>query len=147
MQDRPLADRGQLVWEWVGDELLIYDRRTELAHALSADAAAVWERCDGQRTTAQLARELKLAPTIVEQALAELRESGLLEQPVADRVSRRTVLRRTARASGAVLIAAPLISTVLIPPATAFASGTCATPDEDCECRGGRDQEIGRAHV
>jgi DNA-binding transcriptional ArsR family regulator len=134
MQDRPRADGGELVSEWVGDELVIYDPRTELAHALSPDAAAVWERCDGQRTPSQLASELKLTPTLVEQALAELYESGLLEQPAPDGVSRRTVLRRTAKAGGAALIAAPLISTVLIPPATAFASSTCPPTTFGNEC-------------
>jgi len=133
MSERPQARSDRLVIEAVGEELLVYDQSTQTAHSLSVAVRKVWERCDGQHTPSQLAGGLKLTPTIVEQALAELRECGLLAEDAQDGVSRRTVLRRTAKASGAVLIAAPLISTVLIPPATASASPvTCAIVGDGC---------------
>lgn len=124
MSDRPLARVEGIVSESVGEDLVIYDGHTQTAHALSAAAATVWGLCDGQRTPDQIADELGLKLMMVTQALVELSDCGLLADVSLDGVSRRTALGRIAKVGGAAVIAAPLISTVLIPPATAAAS-TC----------------------
>ena len=45
---KPLARSEELVIEELGDELLVYDERTQRAHCLSATAARVWRACDGK---------------------------------------------------------------------------------------------------
>ena len=69
----------------VGDETLIYDERRHLAFCLNRISWAVWQRCDGSRSAAQIAAalqtELALPVTeeIVQLALAQFEKDGLLE--------------------------------------------------------------------
>ena len=48
-------------WVWeaeIDGEIVLYDRVHELAHLLSREAAAVWQRCDGRATVQAIASEL-----------------------------------------------------------------------------------------
>ena len=96
----PLARVEGIVSEWVAEELVIYDRNTRAAHALSAAAASVWELCDGRRSPEEIARELHLDRAIVAQAVAQLNQCGLLAQDPQDGISRRIALRRIAKSRG-----------------------------------------------
>ncbi len=46
--DLPLARSAGLIVEELDGGLLIYDGTSNLAHALDAEAAAVWRACDGR---------------------------------------------------------------------------------------------------
>jgi hypothetical protein len=130
----PLARAEGIISERVDEELVIYDTHNQTAHALTAAAASVWEHCDGRRSAEQIARELHLGHAIVAQAVAELNECGLLAEAPPDGVSRRIALRRIAKAGGAAIIGAPLISTVVILPASAASSPpTCAISGSICD--------------
>lgn len=146
---RPLARTEGVVVERLDDEFVLYDQWTEMAHCLSGDAATVWERCDGELTRAEIARELELAPPVVDQAVEELDRLGLLDgSPVGFHgYSRRQATAKLAKV-GAAAFAAPLIySVVLSEPAWAgtscyglstshcsAGSGQTGTGDPDCTC-------------
>lgn len=150
MNERPRARPDGVVAERVGDEVVLYDQVTEMAHCLSADAAAVWKRCDGRLTREEIARQLDLGPAVVKQAVEELDRLGLLDgSPVAFHgYSRREATIKLAKVGGAAFVA-PLIYSVGIS-APAWAAGSCfgkptstncsaqgghvATNDADCTC-------------
>lgn len=142
MDEKPQARVDQLVSRSVANELVVYDERSQTAHALSPVAAAVWRACTGSETASAIADSLELDPGLVRQALADLDERGLLAptpalavtsatapapagHPVVG-VSRREAARRLAKLGGAAL-AAPLVYSVAIGPAIAAASPCTAT--------------------
>jgi hypothetical protein len=127
VDNRPLARTEGVVTERVDDEVVVYDQVRQTAHCLSADAASVWERCDGELSPAAIAEELGLEPTVVARALDELDGAGLLDDEglVSPGVSRREAAVRLARVGGAAF-AAPLIYSVAIGPAMAAASACIA---------------------
>jgi pyrroloquinoline quinone biosynthesis protein D len=71
----------------LGEELLVYDPRSETAYALNRSAVAIWLLCDGTRTVEEITNELgqfvglsgaALLPDVI-QGVTRLHESGLLE--------------------------------------------------------------------
>jgi hypothetical protein len=102
----------------VDDDLVVYDELSQTAHSLSPAAALVWERCDGESTPAEIADAAGLSLDMVNQAVRELMQCGLLEQPAA--YSRRETAVKMAKLGGAAF-AAPLIYSVAIPSAAAAA--------------------------
>jgi precorrin isomerase len=83
-----------------------------MAHCLTAEVARVWERCDGTRSTPEIAHVTALEPEIVDAAVAALADRRLLVGH-----SRREALRLAAAA-------APLIYSVAVPtPAAAASAG------------------------
>ena len=79
---RPLARTEDLIVEELGDELLVYDTKTDQGHCLNPAAARVWQRCDGRTPADGLSAQLALDADTVEQALAELEACELLEAPL-----------------------------------------------------------------
>src|SRR5690348_3245510 len=76
-----------LVVEGLGDELLIYDRRSDVAHCLGSTATLVWRTCEGgaslddiahQLTTYGIATSDEDAVEVAQIAVSELEEKGLL---------------------------------------------------------------------
>lgn len=141
----PTARTQDLIVEELADELLVYDRRTDVAHCLNAVAAAVWRACDGGTDVDALAQAL--APhagrddpeLLVLRALQELREKGLLEaeRPGAAGLSRRQALGRIG--VGMAAVAAPLIVSAKAPtpaeaatPACTAQYGTCTATSQCC---------------
>jgi hypothetical protein len=153
---KPRARADGVVAERVDDGLVVYDEHTWTAHYLSGAAASVWDCSDGQLSRDQIAAELQLAPEMVERAVAELVQAGLLEERSAEHgYSRREAAIRLAQAGGAAF-AAPLIYSVAVP-ASAFAAGSCvgktasgctagkgATKADatDCKCTYGGTQTV-----
>ncbi len=122
----PTARNAELVTERFDDGLVIYDQRSDAAHSLRPDVAAVWRLCDGNATPQQIASRLALDPELVECALYQLEVCDLLEPAEGAesegfdfaRLDRRGMLKRTAAIGGGVA----LISSVLVP-ASASAFG------------------------
>ncbi|MBX3134096.1 MAG: PqqD family protein [Gemmatimonadaceae bacterium] len=84
---KPVARKDNLVTQRVGDETLVYDGSDESARRLNALSSIVWRHCTGENTIAEIAvlvaSEIALpadveATEVVERALAELDEHGLL---------------------------------------------------------------------
>jgi len=115
------------VAEPIDDELVVYDRLSQMGHCLSATAAAVWERCDGSLSPAEIAVALSLELTVVERAVDQLRACGLLDDgpAVEGGFSRREAAVKFGKVGGAALMA-PLIYSVAIPQAAA-AQSACIT--------------------
>lgn len=118
----PRARNEGIVAEEVGDELVVYVEATQTAHALSGEAASAWRQCDGETSAEEIARRVGLGKAQVAQALEELSDVELIEEP--EGISRREAYKRAAKL-GAGAIAAPLVYSVAIGPATAAASGGC----------------------
>jgi hypothetical protein len=142
----PTARTQDLIVEELGDELLVYDRRTDVAHSLNAVATAVWRGCDGATDLDALAAAIaprageEDAEALVLRALDELREKGLLEaqRAAAPGLSRRQALGRIAGV-GMAAVAAPLIVSAAAPtpadavtPACTAQYGTCTTTAQCC---------------
>lgn len=130
----PVAVRVGIAVEEMGDDLLIFDTRSQRAHSLNAAAAAVWKACNGEYTPAQLAQRLGFDEDAVRLALRSLADCGLLEAPVVAEgfVSRRALLRRLAFAGAGAAVAVPIIRSVAVPSA-AHAASLCTTgPRHPC---------------
>lgn len=134
----PLARTDQLVIQELPDEVLVYDLERHKAHCLNKASAAVWKRCDGRTTVAEMTRRLEselAAPVdddVVWLALGQLRKFHLLEegerrQTPTPQVSRRDLVRKYLPAA----LALPVIISIAAPTA-AQASSKCAGEGEDC---------------
>jgi hypothetical protein len=121
----PLARKDDLVVEDFGEEVLIYDQRTDQAHCLSRDAAMVWRVCDGNTSAAGLASALEMEPDTVSAAIDQLEAAGLLETLPVSGVTRREATIKMAKVGGAAA-AAPMIYSILAPtPALASSQTFC----------------------
>lgn len=117
-----------LLAERVEGELLVARTATNEGHALNEAAAIVFEFCDGVTSRAAMAAEvarrtgLPLDEGIVDLALAELREAGLVEpdQEADPGVTRRSVIRRLALPVAAAALL-PVVETILMPSSAAAA--------------------------
>lgn len=119
----PLARSDELTVEELGDELLVYDLRTDRAHSLSPVAARVWRACDGKTQADDLAGRLGLDATEVERALDELERCELLTPGARGGLSRRELTVRFAKGAAAAA-SAPLIVSIVAPtPAAALTPG------------------------
>ncbi len=135
-QSLPLARSIHLIVETVGNETLVYDRKTDKAYVLSPSAAAVWRASNGMRSVADIAtylnQNIPMTETAVWYALGQLND--LLEAPVALPSEIATLSRRKfLKLSGAVTagLTLPLVVTIVAPSVASAqsATGVC------CECR------------
>lgn len=139
------TEREHLAVESVGDELLIYDRRSDVAHCLGEVAACVWSRCEDGASLDDLV--MAVAPFIdvagadgeplVLRALGELQEKDLIKTPVvATTVSRRAMLKRAAGVGVAATMVPLVVSATVPKSADAMASpslaGSCHTTGQGC---------------
>ena len=102
----PARVEGLIVNDF-GQELLIFDPRTQQAHHLTAGAALVFRHCDGRTSVAELLQHLDAQS--LRQILFELEQKRLLQVPSG--LDRRHFLSNLARLAATL----PLISSVLAP--------------------------------
>ena len=55
----PKKRKEGIIVKELPDEVLVYDLDRDKAHCLNHSAAAVWERCDGRTTVAEIARAVE----------------------------------------------------------------------------------------
>jgi hypothetical protein len=123
----PLARTADLLVEEFGDELLIYDQRSDRAHCLSPAAARVWRACDATTTVEELCAALELDRGTLARALEELEACELLDSVPAAGVTRREATARLAKL-GAAAATAPLIYSIAAPaPAMAATQAFCTS--------------------
>jgi hypothetical protein len=124
-----LARNEELVIQDLPDEVLVYDLKRHKAHCLNKTAAFIWNHCDGQSTTEEIARMMEQewhAPVnedAVWFALNKLSKAELLQERIVlpeakAGMSRRSAMRRLGL--GALLI--PVVMTIVSPTAMAGAS-------------------------
>lgn len=127
----PQARTQDLLVERIDDELVVYDLYDKQVHCLGPLATSIFELCDGQRSSSELALAASAGTgrTVtgeeVAAALAELDEHGLLVRPtlaVHNGLSRRDMMRKSARL-GAAVAAVPLITSVVAPTAAMALNG------------------------
>jgi hypothetical protein len=114
--DRPRRRTRRVIVTEAGDDLVIYDRDSDTAHAITGVSARLWMLCDGTRDVPGLATECGTTQEHVEDCLAGLDEVDLLAAGFA----RRDLLRATA--IGSALAGVGIIS-ILAPTAAMAASG------------------------
>ncbi len=136
----PLARSEGLVTEELGNELLVYDLKSDNAHCLSATAGQVWQASDGKTATATIAAQLGLETDEVTRAVNELNDCELLVAPTLDglALTRRDLSFKVAKV-GAAAATLPLILSIAAPAAAqtqsqiaacaalSGASGSCGT--------------------
>ncbi len=115
--------RKNAIVRQLGDEFLVYDLETHQAHCLNRTAAKVWLLCDGKTTFAEIAGKLgndsesSVDETVIELALSQLQEAGLMEQgsSKSEQIvpSRRDAMRKMAAAA----LALPVVASILVPTA------------------------------
>lgn len=123
MSDTPERRAAGIRAHHVDGEIVLYDGRTEVAHRLNPTSARIWDLIDGVRTTPDLAVSVGVDVAVVELALDQLSDAGLLEHGAA-RVTRRSALARLGKAAavGALL---PSIASIAAPlPAAAQSRGS-----------------------
>jgi hypothetical protein len=134
----PRRREEDLLVRSLSDETLVYDLKRDQAHCLNATAAAVWQRCDGRTSAAQLAamlrRECNIGAdeNVVWLALRQLQKARLLQTRVHPpsnfpRLSRRELIRTMGVAA-----ALPVVMTILAPEARAQASDNCTGMGPPC---------------
>jgi hypothetical protein len=141
----PRARRDGLLEETVGDELLLYDQSSDIAHCLSPIAACVWRHCDGERDVAELALLAGTNESLVVDALHELLAKDLLDgepglaQGAVPGESRREVIVRVGRYGAAAAGASMIVSAAAATPAMASsgelpACCQCSDPGTSNKC-------------
>lgn len=132
---RPLARSADLLTESMGDELLVYDERTDVVSALNRTAAIVWCGCDGLHTIAELvellgeeigdlADEDLVMLTLDSLDEQELFESGYRRREPDDASFSRRRFIRHAGVMGTATALLPVVASMVAPtPAAAATEG------------------------
>ncbi len=126
-----------LIREFAGGETVVYDRISDEAHDLNRVASAVWRRCDGEATVAEVAASLSIelgmpcTEDIVLLSLDELCKVNLVEADgwSPPGISRRDVMRRVGPGVAAAALLPAVLSVIAPTPA---AAATCQQSGEAC---------------
>lgn len=136
----PLARALDLVTREMPDEVLVYDLKRHKAHCLNQTAAMVWKYCDGQKTVADIARQIeKNLNTTVDEAFVwlgveRLGKAHLLEERLSpplgsSRLSRREAIRRLGLGAA---LAVPVVMSIVAP--TAVSAASCVANGQGTNC-------------
>lgn len=119
-QTFPLARTADLNVQTTGDEILVFDGRTDKAYVLNSTAAAIWHASNGKRSVPEIASHLNHQTSTTEQtvwyALSQMQD--LLEVPVEipqsfQGISRRQFLKRAGRVAAAAAV--PAVISIVVP--------------------------------
>jgi hypothetical protein len=145
----PKARHDQILVDHVLDETIVYDLRLHKAHRMNSTAAAIWRRCDGKTTMAEIAASLPelglpADAELVRYALTRLEQAHLLDEAVTPlpgepSVSRREMLSKLTR-GGVVALLLPVVTSITAPTPAMAASKPCVKSGKKC---GSIDQTSG----
>lgn len=127
----PKARDKDVVVQQLGDEVLVYDLKSNQAFCLNETSALIWQMCDGQTSVSDMSRRLtgefkeSAGEDLVWFAIDELKRSNLIANSAEftnrfEGFNRRDVIKKVGLAS---MIALPLISAMIAPSAVNAASG------------------------
>lgn len=122
----PAARKENIVVQEVDGEVLVYDLSSNKAYCLNGTSAAVYMACDGFTAADEVRRRHKFTDDLIDLALEQLDENGLLQErgkfsASSGAINRRDALRKVATASA---FALPLIMSVAVPTAL-YAQSIC----------------------
>ncbi len=130
----PRARHEGLVTKEVDNELLIYDRESDRAHCLNVTTTAIWKRCDGRTSVAEIARivskslSVRVDESLVHFALKQLNLNELLVGYETSNLPADLTRRNIVRRLGVGIALVPLITSITAPTALAAIScgGSCS---------------------
>lgn len=131
-QNYPLALSDGIISQDYGNEILIYNLKSNKMFHLNETSFLVWQACDGKSSIEQISREISqklrtyTSEEIVWLALQQLQQNELLVQDMKldsdlKKISRREVIKKAGLAT---MVAFPLITSVAAPSAVSAASGS-----------------------
>lgn len=140
MKNAPRSRQSNLVVQELDQELLIYDLSNNKAYSLNETSAIVYQLSNGERTVKEISEFMsnklksEVSEDLVWLALLELQKENLLEnhQQLENKfaeIPRREAVKRVGLAS---LVAFPIISSVVAPPAYAAASAPICPMSGQC---------------
>lgn len=125
----PLARKQNLIVKDLGNEVMLYDSQRKKAFCLNQTSAAVWKRCDGKTTVAEITHALQtIDPSLGESvawfALHQLESDGLLEKTVAapseaQGLTRKELIKKFGVAAAFI----PLVAALVAPTPAKASSG------------------------
>lgn len=121
----PQTKSENVVVQHLKGEILIYDLTTNKAFCLNETAAKVFNCCDGQTSFAELKSKYNFTDDMIYLALDDLKANGLIEDYASTHfagMSRREVIKKVGIGT---MIALPVISALVAPPAISAASSAC----------------------
>lgn len=139
---KPLAKHDDLVVQEIGDEILIYDLKTNKALCLNQISAIVWKNCNGKNSITQIGNlasvELKtlISEALVEFTIEQIEQNGLLNQSESiqtqfAKLSRREAVRRIGFSG---VVALPIITAFIAPTSANAQSGACLGNNQFVSC-------------
>lgn len=126
--DLPLARNKDITVQELENETLIYDLTIDKAYCLNETSSIVFSACGSRKTFEYLKNKYKFTDDLINLALEGLKTNDLLAREYASPfagMSRRALIRKVGTAS---MIALPLISVIIAPPAAQ------ATSTRPCSC-------------
>lgn len=133
----PITRKDDLVIQEVGNEVLVYDLKTDKAICLNETSAFIWKRCDGQTSVKEIAQALekKIGKPVNEElvwfAIDQLSKENLLIEETKsvkmfEGLSRREIIKRVGVTTA---VALPLVSGLVAPVAAMQTSCLPAPPN------------------
>ena len=115
--------KHDLLVRTVGEEVIIYDGKTQKAHCLNGITASVWKRWEAGNSVHDICLALDQPDEeIVCTILSELYGSGLLSNPIPASVHQNVLSRRDLIKKIGIGMTVPFVTSVIVPPPTAAAS-------------------------
>ncbi len=143
----PAARSEDLIIQGLGEEVLVYDLKTDKAHCLNQTTAIVWNACDGKNSINKIIESLenqtggKVSEDLVWLAIDLLNERNLLTEKnpqIFSKSNRREVLKKVGLAS---VVALPIIAS-LVAPTAAFAVACSGTVTNCVGCPDGTPCDV-----
>lgn len=133
---KPIGRRSDVIIQEFGDEVFIYDLKSNKVYSLNETATGIWRLCDGKLAVSEIAEKVgkDIDPDLVWIAIDQLKKQSLLEnadefEPHFTPKTRREVIKRIGFAS---MVALPMVASIVAPTSLRAQSGfscqTC-TPD------------------
>jgi hypothetical protein len=130
-----LARTDDLIVEQVGNDVLLYDKKSRQAYCLNQTSAGVWRSCDGETSIADISlrlgqqTKLPIDEDVVRFALRALEKNGLVTAPAAVALPVNIGRRELVRKLGIAAAAVPLVTMLATPtPAKAYGCMLGNTP-------------------
>lgn len=110
----PAMRHDQLIVTRAGNDLVVFDERSNALHTLNTVAQTVWEECNGTHSISDIVIATSYPAEVVKQALKQLEDATLLGRPLKPS-QRSTDSRRTLMKKAGLAAAIPTIVSISAP--------------------------------
>ena len=139
---KPVSRKEDIVIQELEDEVLVYDLVENKAFCLNQTSAEIWRKCDGTRSIAGIADELReeldssVSENYVLLAIEQLEKNNLLvtnsePENFFNNMSRREMIQKVGLSS---MIALPIVSSLIAPKAVMAQSCAMTPLSNGCPC-------------